>query len=191
MIPRVLCFVGTFPVTPNGKLDRSALRVPKGGARTTASSTIAAASHDEAALLRLWREMLAREDVALHDNFFELGGTSLRAMQLAVRLRREFGATLGVADVLAAPTVASLAPRLKLGEGAWSPLVPLRASGGGAALFLAHPSSGRTVAYHSLLDHLEGPLHALEAAAVLGGRVAEGGLLEPMAARYVEAALGA
>ena len=44
-------------------------------------------------------------------------------------------------------------------------LVPLRAIGGGAALFVAPPARGRTVAYHPLLDHWEGPLYAFEAAA--------------------------
>ncbi|WP_367129328.1 amino acid adenylation domain-containing protein [Saccharothrix sp. HUAS TT1] len=48
------------------------------------------ARDDEAVLLSMWRELLEVEDIEPDDDFFELGGSSTQAVELALRLRREF-----------------------------------------------------------------------------------------------------
>jgi amino acid adenylation domain-containing protein len=186
MVPNVLVFVETFPVTSNGKLDRKALEVPQEEAG--GDDEAAAVSEHEAALLALFREFL-RPSVGREDNFFEAGGSSLRAMQLAARLRREFGVTVGIGDIVAAPTVAQLAPRLKsVLRPTWSPLVELQRGSGRKPILLVHPAGGQVVHYRSLLPFLpsQQPLLALEAAGLQGETQADSSL-EAMAARYMQA----
>ncbi|MFC5749778.1 amino acid adenylation domain-containing protein [Actinomadura rugatobispora] len=67
----------------------------------------------EAALCRVFAEVLGVDEVGPDDDFFDLGGHSLLAMKLVRRIRREPGcADLKIATLLAAPTVARLLDRL-------------------------------------------------------------------------------
>jgi natural product biosynthesis luciferase-like monooxygenase protein len=59
-------------------------------------------------LVALWADLLGRP-VAPEDGFLELGGTSLKAVQLLLRVEQTFGVTLALADVFSAPTPASMA----------------------------------------------------------------------------------
>ena len=87
-------------------------------ARTvTATGAGAATRRDddrEAALCRVFAEVLEVDAVGPHDNFFELGGHSLLAMQLVRRLRREPGcAGVKIATLMTAQTVAELVNHLE------------------------------------------------------------------------------
>eukprot|EP00966_Prymnesium_polylepis_P281121 6495189-Prymnesium_polylepis.1 len=78
MVPKVLVFIDTFPVTSNGKLDRQSLQIPV----EVASSSQQPADEHEIILLELFKEFV-HPGVTVNDSFFEAGGSSLRAMQLA------------------------------------------------------------------------------------------------------------
>ncbi|WP_275273055.1 AMP-binding enzyme, partial [Pantoea ananatis] len=72
MLPAAFVVVSTFPLTPNGKLDRRALPAPDQSA--VASRGYAAPLGDtETALAAVWCELLGVTQVGRHDNFFELG----------------------------------------------------------------------------------------------------------------------
>jgi acyl carrier protein len=75
-------------------------------------TTILLSAQLEAQLLELWRELLGRPSVTATDNFFEIGGNSLLAARIATVLANRFGHTLTPADILAYPTVRSLADKL-------------------------------------------------------------------------------
>jgi natural product biosynthesis luciferase-like monooxygenase protein len=109
MVPAAFVALAELPRTPNGKLDRGALR---------ATAQTKAASHDgfvaprtpvERALAAIWGAALGVERVGLHDNFLELGGHSLAAIEIAATVGRDFQVELPLAAVFDAPTVAELA----------------------------------------------------------------------------------
>ena len=187
MVPNVLVFVDTFPVTSNGKLDRKLLDVPQEEDTSTLGEE--AASANEVALLALFRKFL-RPSVSPHDNFFEVGGSSLSAMQMAVAIRREFGVSLGIGDIISAPTVKGLAPQLASGQSTkeWSPLVTLRREGNQVPIYLVHPAGGQVGCYRGLLEHLpqSQPLYAFQAAGLTGESVPDASL-SAMAQRFVQA----
>ncbi|MBE0657080.1 MAG: HAD-IIIC family phosphatase [Bryobacteraceae bacterium] len=60
------------------------------------------ATETEAAVSRIWAELLRRPSVAATDNFFDLGGHSLLAVLLLMRIKEEFGVELSVDDVYSA-----------------------------------------------------------------------------------------
>jgi FkbH-like protein/FkbM family methyltransferase len=70
------------------------------------------ASGLEAALLNIWRKVLCTSRIGVNDNFFEVGGTSLRAVQVIVRIKSELKQTLSIVSLFECPTVALLAARL-------------------------------------------------------------------------------
>jgi len=111
-VPARLLIVETLPVTPNGKVDRAALRLlldershlDATGARPSAQAGSPAAD----TLLRLFRQVLKRKDIQAGDNFFEVGGDSLSAIRV-VHQARKAGLQLTTAQFMAAPSAASLA----------------------------------------------------------------------------------
>ena len=66
----------------------------------------------EAAITRLWREVLGGEEVSVTDNFFEIGGNSLVAVQLIALVRREFGVRLPMRSLFEYPTVEGAAAKI-------------------------------------------------------------------------------
>ena len=86
MVPSAYVRLDSFPLTPNGKLDRRALPAPEGGA--VARRAYEAPNGDtEEKLAAIWADLLQIDQVGRHDNFFELGGHSLLAIQLIERMR--------------------------------------------------------------------------------------------------------
>ncbi len=69
---------------------------------TPAGAEGAPATETEAALARIWAELLRRPAVGTSDNFFDLGGHSLLAVLLLMRIKEEFGVELSVDDVYSA-----------------------------------------------------------------------------------------
>lgn len=71
-----------------------------GGAESGAAGAPATAT--EAAVSRIWAELLRRPAVSARDNFFDLGGHSLLAVLLLMRIKEEFDVELSVDDVYSA-----------------------------------------------------------------------------------------
>ncbi|RZU53337.1 amino acid adenylation domain-containing protein [Krasilnikovia cinnamomea] len=121
LVPAVLVRVITWPLTPNGKVDRRALPVPG------LPDPLGYAAPDgplEIALAALWAELLGVERVGRHDDFFALGGHSLLALRLAAKVRATLGHEFPPAVLFAAPTLAALAARLAP-QGTAEPLTPI------------------------------------------------------------------
>ncbi|MGW2490886.1 amino acid adenylation domain-containing protein [Streptomyces sp. NPDC001606] len=106
MVPALLCRIDRVPLTPSGKTDVRALPDPRGAAEP--SGDAAPADGVQAALARIWAEVLGVERVGVHDDFYALGGDSIRLLTVRARAERE-GLRFSLDDLVAAPTVAALA----------------------------------------------------------------------------------
>ncbi|MBK3618673.1 amino acid adenylation domain-containing protein, partial [Streptomyces sp. MBT98] len=121
LVPAAVIPVDHWPLTVNGKLDRSALPEPE---EATTPGGRAPATPQEEIIAHLFAAVLEREHVGTDDDFFALGGHSLLATRLASRIRSALDVTLSVRDVFEAPTVAALARRVHHADGAPEPLRP-------------------------------------------------------------------
>ncbi|MFK0173296.1 amino acid adenylation domain-containing protein [Streptomyces sp. NPDC090306] len=166
MVPSAVVVLDTFPLSPNGKLDRRELPAPvfAGGPGARRPS-----GPREEALTRLFAEVLGVDGVGPDDAFFDLGGTSLLAVRLVGRVREEFGTELTIGSLFEAPTPAALAPRLDAGRpasgDALGVVLPLRAEGGRAPLFAIHPAGGIAWCYAGLAARLgpDQPVYGIQA----------------------------
>ncbi|MBD1229448.1 non-ribosomal peptide synthetase, partial [Xenorhabdus griffiniae] len=107
MLPSAFVMLETFPLTPNGKLNRQALPAPDLSA-VVARSYAAPVGEKEIALAQIWQKLLNLKQVSRHDHFFELGGHSLMIVSLVDELHN-LGWHLEVRSVFASPILTDMA----------------------------------------------------------------------------------
>ncbi|MFF3222394.1 non-ribosomal peptide synthetase [Nocardia suismassiliense] len=111
MIPRIQV-LDSFPVTVNGKVDRSRLR-GRADENPHTSAPVAAPSGDPhssaAGVIAAWAETLDVPDVPVDINFFDLGGNSFTMFQLQNALERHTGSRPSVVQLYRHTTVAAQA----------------------------------------------------------------------------------
>ena len=116
MIPSKFIILSELPKTPSGKVDRKSLAiksdasvgyVESGGldqiSLTTSSIEGSSSNEDHNDWLRkiisIWRDVFGLKQVGINDDFFELGGTSMLAIKIVERIRKEFGVDIPVATI--------------------------------------------------------------------------------------------
>ncbi|RZL81354.1 MAG: amino acid adenylation domain-containing protein, partial [Rhodococcus sp. (in: high G+C Gram-positive bacteria)] len=104
LVPSAIVVLETLPLTPAGKLDRSALPVPEFSSSRAFRSP---RTETEEILARVFAEVLGVEQVGIDDGFFDLGGDSIRSIQLVSRAKVR-GVLLTARDVFEHRTVRSL-----------------------------------------------------------------------------------
>jgi amino acid adenylation domain-containing protein len=114
MIPAHFVILDRLPVTPNGKIDYTALPSPGQFLGATAGQSGEPRTPNERELVKIFAHVLGREKVGIDENFFRLGGHSLLAAQTAARIRESFGVSLELRTFLESPTVAALAKEIEV-----------------------------------------------------------------------------
>ncbi|MEV7315227.1 amino acid adenylation domain-containing protein [Streptomyces microflavus] len=187
MVPAGWQVVDRIPLTPNGKLDRSALPDPSSAPAATRAGRGPRTPREDV-LCSLFAEVLEREQVLIDEDFFDLGGHSLLATRLIGRIRATLGVDASIRSLFEAPTVAALAERLQDGaeDNPLATLLPLRTTGSLPPLFCVHPAGGLAWAYGGLLPHLDDdrPVFGLQTPN-LDGTAPFPESIETMAAVYV------
>jgi amino acid adenylation domain-containing protein len=117
MAPAVFVPIPSFPVTPNGKVDRRALPEPAPVRPQLAVEFAPPRNPLEELLARTYATVLGLDRVGIHDNFFELGGASLSSLQITANLH-ETGVPIPPAWIFEHQTIAELAAAAAAGEGA-------------------------------------------------------------------------
>jgi amino acid adenylation domain-containing protein len=107
MVPSRFIRLETFPLTPNGKLDRKALPEPE-QVVDTGREFVEPGTKIEKDLARVWQQVLAVERVGIKDNFFDLGGNSFLLMQVNTEVEKRYPGCLTITDFFAYPTIAQL-----------------------------------------------------------------------------------
>ncbi|MET9200711.1 amino acid adenylation domain-containing protein [Gordonia sp. NPDC003585] len=158
MVPATITVLDEIPMTPVGKLDRSALPAPVIAERRTPRPGL------ETTVAQAFAEVLGIDEdaVGADDGFFDLGGNSLMATSVTARLTEATGYDVAAQILFTAPTPAELAAALTDDpDGAphadsLAPVLPLRrgAPDGPAPLFVVHPAIGLSWSFASLLPHL-------------------------------------
>ncbi len=184
MVPSAFVLLEKMPLLPNGKVNRKGLPTPEFSSLPH-HSYVNPRDAVELQLAQIWEELLAIQPVGIRDNFFELGGHSLKVVQLAGRIRQQFGRTVPIAFFLQNPTIELLAAALreqrKDNEASRAPLVKIKAGQGNPPLFFVHPVGGNVLCYAGLARHLNipQPFYGLQSSGDLHPAT-----IEQMAAHY-------
>jgi len=190
MIPSAFRFLDRLPLSPNGKVDRSALPAPRASASPAPGPGSAAPMQTLLVeeLRGIWQRLFNRSDIGPDDNFFDLGGHSLMAARLAHEVEALVGRPLPVASVFQAPTILAMAEMLSDQQWApaWSSLVAIQPHGHRPPLFCLHGNEGDVFGWAKLAPLLEPdrPVFGLQAVGV-DGKAPCHQSFEEMAAHYV------
>jgi len=111
MVPTSFVALEHLPMTPNGKVDLSALPEPILISEQTIGNR-APESQRENILAQFFKQLTGVDSVGIHDSFFALGGDSILAIRL-VGLAKQAGLGFGVRDVFLSPSIAALAALAK------------------------------------------------------------------------------
>ena len=106
MIPTVFMEVGSFPLTPNGKLNAKALPEPEVNLSHEYHSpqTVLEKKVEE-----IWSEVLNIKKISIDDDFFELGGHSLHAARIIYKLEKTTNKHIKLSDIYQFSTIKELA----------------------------------------------------------------------------------
>ncbi|WP_026342151.1 non-ribosomal peptide synthetase [Paenibacillus fonticola] len=104
MIPSAIVILERMPLTSTGKLNRGALPKP---IMTELGEAVMPGNEREALLLSVWRDVLGLDSIGLQDNFFSAGGDSIKAIQVAARVR-QYGYALDMKQLFQHPTISTL-----------------------------------------------------------------------------------
>jgi thioesterase domain-containing protein len=164
MVPSAFCFLDALPLTASAKLDRSALPAP------VASLPLGVASlllEDplERSLQEIWERTLGVRPIGPDDDFFALGGHSLKAIRLLADVQRVHGIELRAPVLFDAPTIRTLAVRMRdarLRE--VTSVIPVQPRGARTPLFFAPGAGGELFVFDELARALgpQQPLHVLD-----------------------------
>ncbi len=115
MVPAHFIVLDSFPLSPNGKIDRVALPLPT----STPGDGIALDRRQgprdelEQKIAAVWCAVLELDTIGVFENFLELGGHSLVAARVATRLREALGVPIAIRTIFDHPNIAALADAVR------------------------------------------------------------------------------
>ena len=142
MLPSALVWIDSYPLTPNGKVDRRALPAPVHGGPARKETPL---TPTEAFFAGIFAEVLGIDAVGRYANFFDLGGHSLLVMKVVDRVEQRGGIRMHAGELFQ-QSVGQLAalhgPRLQVAEpriaSAVEQIEPLFFAGSAGALYGCH-----------------------------------------------------
>jgi amino acid adenylation domain-containing protein/non-ribosomal peptide synthase protein (TIGR01720 family) len=109
MIPTEWVTLESFPLTPNGKLDRQALPEP---GRELHDAYVEPSTHTEALLAELMSQTLQISRISATDDFFDLGGHSLLAGRFVAAVSNKLSVQLPLSTIFEKSSVRALSEHI-------------------------------------------------------------------------------
>jgi amino acid adenylation domain-containing protein len=107
MLPAYFIRMEQIPLTPNGKVDHSALPGIEPLRPALDSPYLAPGTDHEKLMVNTWKQVLKVDRVGINDNFFELGGNSLNIINLNSKINEIFQLDIPVYIMFKYPTINS------------------------------------------------------------------------------------
>ena len=111
MIPSYYVALDEFIYTPNGKIDKKNLPLPKELSNISNEEYVAPKTELQKKLVKIFENVLNTNPIGINDNFFELGGDSLLAMKLNIELL-EITNKISYSDIFKFSTVCEIEQKI-------------------------------------------------------------------------------
>ncbi len=157
MIPAQIIILNSFPLTPNGKIDRKALPIPDAIYNSSPNKVdVLPSTITEEILAQIWvdilkidssTEFMGSTSINVHDDFFTMGGDSLFAVHIISQVQKIFQIKLPLRYLFDHPTIAELSKYIETQvkekhllstekNKNWSVLVPIQLAGNKKPIFI-------------------------------------------------------
>jgi len=127
MIPHAIVVLNTWPLTPNGKIDRKALPLPESARKRP--DFVAPRNDNEQKIADILCRVLGISQVGIHDNFFDLGGHSLAASRAMAQMRETFSLDIPLSVLFELTTIEKLADYISASQWAQQSAAPVESDG--------------------------------------------------------------
>jgi amino acid adenylation domain-containing protein len=107
MLPTYYVQLEELPLTTNGKLNKRALPSPEGLGLSSGVEYVAPRNEIEERLVKIWEEVLQRENIGVLDDFFVLGGHSIKAVRLSNEYQKKLAVKLSLEELFQHKSIAS------------------------------------------------------------------------------------
>jgi amino acid adenylation domain-containing protein len=113
MVPSQLIQVESFPMTSNGKIDRSSMKDLV--LEEEELEFVAPTEEIEHSLVEIWSELLELqiEKISTTANFFDIGGNSLLLLKMISALNKKMNTSISIIDAFSYPNIKSLSDHIK------------------------------------------------------------------------------
>jgi len=112
MVPPHFICLDSFPLLPNGKIDRKGFPQPE----LTISKEreiVLPSTELESRLTEIWEETLGVSPISTRDNFFDIGGHSLMAVRLCSSINERLATNLSISGLFQNLTIEALARQIQ------------------------------------------------------------------------------
>lgn len=108
MVPSAFMQLDAIPLTVNGKIDRSKLPDPREEGNTNGPVYAPPRNEGEEELVKIWQEVLDKEQIGIRHNFFESGGDSIKVLRMISEVRKRTGISIPVAEMYKHSSIESI-----------------------------------------------------------------------------------
>ncbi|MCP4218162.1 MAG: amino acid adenylation domain-containing protein, partial [bacterium] len=112
MIPSYFTTIDEIPLTTSGKADRKKLLELEVSGLETQKEYIAPRNDVEKEMQEIWETVLGKDSIGIDDAFFTVGGDSIKAIQVAARMK-PLGYKIEIKDFFRHATISQLAQTVK------------------------------------------------------------------------------
>ena len=113
MVPSAIYALPVFPLSPNGKVDRIALKnAPEPASNLKQQPFDSPQSVLERKIHQIWSVILGRPQIRMDENFFDAGGNSIQLAQVHVRLQKVANREFPITDLVVHPSIRAAAAYL-------------------------------------------------------------------------------
>tara|TARA_R110002050_G_scaffold33381_3_gene85002 strand:+ start:445 stop:3795 length:3351 start_codon:yes stop_codon:yes gene_type:complete len=108
MLPSHYVQLKEFPLTSSGKIDRHLLLKREKEGLNSGVEYVAPRNELEAKVVKIWEQVLGKNQVGINDNFFTLGGNSLKAGVVRSKIQKEFDVKVELKELYINSTIVDL-----------------------------------------------------------------------------------
>jgi len=108
MLPSHYVQLKEFPLTSSGKIDRRLLLKREIEGLNSGVEYAAPRNELEAKMVKIWEQVLEKNQVGINDNFFSLGGNSIKAGIVRSKIQKEFDVKIELKELYINSTIVDL-----------------------------------------------------------------------------------
>ena len=105
MLPAYFVQLEVIPLTVSGKVDKLSLPDPEGLGISTGVEYVAPGTELEETLVKIWEEILQRENIGVNDDFFHIRGNSILLMRVRAQIAKILSVELTIQEMFKSSTI--------------------------------------------------------------------------------------